>query len=146
MLCSSGFNFTSWILDFVPALVTHAKCESSCRGASPSPSGRGWPEGPGEGRLVKNVAHSGPHPPLRGTLSRRERDSLQPLPTTANVQTPVSQRERDRALQDAADSSQKVGVPKVKAVPGILPLRSTLFPPLIHLPLHFVIADGTAGF
>src|SRR2546427_1265663 len=60
----------------------------SCRGASPSPSGRGWPEGPGEGRLVKNVAHSGPHPPLRGTLSRRERDSLQPLPTTANVQTP----------------------------------------------------------
>src|SRR2546426_3597957 len=45
----------------------------SCRGASPSPSGRGWPEGPGEGRLVKNVAHSGPHPPLRGTLSRRER-------------------------------------------------------------------------
>src|SRR2546425_12442087 len=70
MLCSSGFNFTSWILDFVPALVTHAKCESSCRGASPSPSGRGWPEGPGEGGLVKNVAHSGPHPPLRGTLSR----------------------------------------------------------------------------
>src|SRR5213594_397952 len=61
----------------------------SCRGASPSPSGRGWPEGPGEGRLVKNVVHSGPHPPLRGTLSRRERDSLQPLPTTANVQTPV---------------------------------------------------------
>src|SRR2546426_534599 len=60
----------------------------SCRGASPSPSGRGWPEGPGEGRLVKNVAHSGPHPPLRGTLSRRERDSLQPLPTIANVQTP----------------------------------------------------------
>src|SRR2546428_13267006 len=77
MLCSSGFNFTSWILDFVPALVTHAKCESSCRGASPSPSGRGWPEGPGEGRLGKNVAHSGPHPPLRGTLSQRERDSLQ---------------------------------------------------------------------
>src|SRR2546428_11475917 len=76
MLCSSGFNFTSWILDFVPALVTHAKCESSCSGASPSPSGRGWPEGPGEGRLVKNVAHSGPHLPL------------QPLPTTANVQTP----------------------------------------------------------
>src|SRR2546427_5756076 len=64
----------------------------SCRGASPSPSGRGWPEGPGEGRLVKNVAHSGPHPPLRGTLSRRERDSLQPLPTTANVQTPGTQR------------------------------------------------------
>src|SRR2546425_12057254 len=62
----------------------------SCHGASPSPSGRGWPEGPGEGRLVKNVAHSGPHPPLRRTLSRRERDSLQPLPTIANVQTPGS--------------------------------------------------------
>src|SRR3989442_1780366 len=28
---------------FRSALVTHAKCESSCRGASPSPSGRGWP-------------------------------------------------------------------------------------------------------
>ena len=66
----------------------------SCRGASPSPSGRGWPEGPGEGRLVKNVAHSGPHPPLRGTLSQRERDSLQPLPIIANVQTPVSLREQ----------------------------------------------------
>src|SRR3989449_6579428 len=62
--------------------------------ASPSPSGRGWPEGPGEGRLVKNGAHSGPHPPLPGTLSRRERDSLQPLPIIANVQTPVSLRER----------------------------------------------------
>src|SRR3989442_12773313 len=31
MFCSRGFNLTSWILDFVPALVTHAKCESSWR-------------------------------------------------------------------------------------------------------------------
>src|SRR3989449_11713594 len=107
MLCSSGFNFTSWILDFVPALVTHTKCESSWRlhyailsrskslslrervaRAEREPDRASIKKGPGGGRLVKNVAHSGPHPPLRGTLSRRERDSLQPLPTTANVQTP----------------------------------------------------------
>jgi hypothetical protein len=28
----------------------------------------------------------------------------------------------------------------------VLCLLSTLFPPLIHLPPHFVIADGTASF
>src|SRR2546428_143998 len=114
MLCSSGFNFTSWILDFVPALVTHAKWESSWRlhyallpRSKSLPPGEGGArgerepdrasikKGPGEGRLVNTVAHSGPHPPLRGTLSRRERDSLQPLPTIANVQTPVSRREKD---------------------------------------------------
>ena len=108
MFCSSGFNFTSWILDFVPALVTHAKCESSWRlhygilsrskslslrervaRAEREPDRASIKKGPGEGRLVKNVAHSGPHPPLRGTLSQRERDSLQPLSSIANVQTPV---------------------------------------------------------
>src|SRR2546422_8413852 len=34
----------------------------SCRGASPSPSGRGWPEGPGEGRLVKQRCPFRPSP------------------------------------------------------------------------------------
>ena len=56
MFCSRGFNLTSWILDFVPALVTHAKCESS------------W-------RLHYGILSRSK------SLSRRERDSLQPLPT-----------------------------------------------------------------
>src|SRR2546428_12307009 len=60
------------------------------RRRSPLRAGGGGRGGGGGRRLVKNVANSGPHPPLRGPLSRRERDSLQPLPTTANVQTPGS--------------------------------------------------------
>src|SRR2546426_6908350 len=81
----------------------------SCRGASPSPSGRGWPEGPGEGRLVKNVAHSGPHPPLRGTLSRRERDSLQPLPILqmSKLQSPFGRRWPARSASPIGRASRK---------------------------------------
>src|SRR5690242_4514051 len=42
--------------------------------ASPSPSGRGWRKAPGEGGR-EPLSHSCSHPPLRATLSRRERDS-----------------------------------------------------------------------
>src|SRR5262249_41212811 len=42
------------------------------RSASPSPSGRRWREAPDEG-VFAGVGH--PHPPLRATLSQRERDS-----------------------------------------------------------------------
>ena len=40
----------------------------------PSPSGRRWREAPDEGGHTGKFPHSNPHPPLRGTLSRRERD------------------------------------------------------------------------
>jgi hypothetical protein len=42
--------------------------------ASPSPSGRRWPEGSNEGGNALKISAFRPHPPLRGTLSRRERD------------------------------------------------------------------------
>jgi hypothetical protein len=38
----------------------------------PSPEGRRWPKGPGEGAKILLFT---PHPPLRVTLSLRERDS-----------------------------------------------------------------------
>src|SRR2546426_4054830 len=82
MLCSSGAQ--PYVLDshFVPELVTHAKCKSRfCRGAGPSPFGRRWREAPDEGRHAEMSTHSCPHPPLRGTLSRRERDALPPAAT-----------------------------------------------------------------
>src|SRR5262245_24425210 len=40
----------------------------------PSPSGRGCPEGAGEGQS-RESSLSNPHPALRATLSQRERDS-----------------------------------------------------------------------
>src|SRR3954471_12597238 len=43
--------------------------------ADPSPKGRGWCEAPGEGHPTKLFSCGTPHPPLRATLSLRERDS-----------------------------------------------------------------------
>jgi hypothetical protein len=55
---------------------------SLCFSSVPSPSGRGWRAAPGEGSpLVKPLQSSGsagagfPHPALRATFSRREKDS-----------------------------------------------------------------------
>ena len=45
-----------------------------CSSRAPSPSGRGWREAPGEGSLAR------PHPALRATFSRREKDSLTAQP------------------------------------------------------------------
>src|ERR1051326_3269435 len=45
--------------------------------ASPSPSGRRWREAPDEGEPDETFRRDHPHPPLRGTLSRRERDPRQ---------------------------------------------------------------------
>jgi hypothetical protein len=41
--------------------------------ANPSPDGRRRLEEPDEGYNIRNCCGT-PHPPLRGTLSRRERD------------------------------------------------------------------------
>src|SRR5213075_2551220 len=52
------------------------------RGAVPSPDGRRWREAPDEGRPARTNRDCGeshaPHPPLRGTLSRWERDCTLP--------------------------------------------------------------------
>jgi hypothetical protein len=43
-----------------------------------SPDGRGWPAVAGQARGTKEISSfCTPHSPLRGTLSRRERDSPQ---------------------------------------------------------------------
>ena len=48
-----------------------------CFQASPSPLGRGWREAPGEGGNAKELTVWCPHPALRATFSRREKDSLE---------------------------------------------------------------------
>src|SRR5213082_1563788 len=44
-------------------------------GVSPSPSGRGWRGAPGEGENAEMSRHACPHPALRATFSRREKDT-----------------------------------------------------------------------
>src|SRR5881227_3983111 len=51
--------------------------------ACPSPFGRRTPGGPDEGGHTETFPHSHPHPALRATLSRRERDL--PLPGAQEV-------------------------------------------------------------
>jgi hypothetical protein len=45
--------------------------------ANPSPEGRGWLAPASRVRGKENIVFCTPHPPLRGTLSLRERDSLE---------------------------------------------------------------------
>jgi len=44
-------------------------------GVSPSPSGREWRGAPGEGENAEMSRHTRPHPALRATFSRREKDT-----------------------------------------------------------------------
>src|SRR5437879_1978911 len=60
--------------------------------ASPSPSGRRWREAPDEGKTAETFRYDCPHPALRATLSRRERNLAQagfqfanPLEHTSSV-------------------------------------------------------------
>ena len=43
---------------------------------NPSPSGRGWREAPGEGSNADKFRCASPHPALRATFSRREKDNF----------------------------------------------------------------------
>src|SRR6516164_5329412 len=64
-------------------------------GANPSPEGRGWPAPVGRVRVHRyfftSFSFCTPHPPLRGTLSLRERDSQNDTSDSENRLIPTFQ-------------------------------------------------------